>query len=102
VHSSIIQYVTRKFTNLLCYTKAISMFYRFNIAVPGKRTLWSALLLSIFLSLFSLNAHSQGDPYFYLIEAKAGAGGVINPTGSVYVLNNSNITFEIIPDPDRE
>lgn len=102
MHSSIIQYVTRKFTNLLCYTKAISMFYRFNIAVPGKRTLWSALLLSIFLSLFSLNAHSQGDPYFYLIEAKAGAGGVINPTGSVYVLNNSNITFEIIPDPDRQ
>jgi len=78
------------------------MFYQSGIAVPGKRTLWSALLLSIFLSLFCLKAHSQGDPYFYLIAAKAGAGGIINPTGNVYVLNNSNITFEIIPDLVRQ
>ncbi len=77
------------------------MFYRSNITVPGKRILWSALLMTTFLSLVSLNAHSQ-DEWFYVIEAKAGGGGIINPTGDVYVLNNSNITFEIIPDPDRQ
>jgi PKD repeat protein len=74
------------------------MLNQSNIVVPGKRTLWSALLIYLFLSLFSLKALAQGDPYFYMIDAKAGTGGTINPMGNVYVLNNSNITFAIIPD----
>ena len=77
------------------------MFYRFDIAVPGKRMLLPALLVIAILSLFSLKAHTQNE-YYYVIDAKAGAGGTINPSGSVYVLNNSNITFTIIPDPDRQ
>jgi len=73
------------------------MFYRFNIAVPGTTMLLSALLMTAFLSLFSLKSHSQ-DPWYHVIEAEARDGGIINPSGDVYVLNNSNITFEIIPD----
>ena len=72
------------------------MFYRSNMAVPGKRISLSALLMTVFLILSSLKVHSQ--PWYYVIEAKAGSGGIINPSGDIYVLNNSNITFEMIPD----
>ncbi len=73
------------------------MFYRSHIAVPGRRILFPALLFTAFFSLFSLKAHAQ-DPWYFIIEAEAKDGGIINPSGDVYVLNNSNITFEIIPD----
>jgi len=77
------------------------MCYRFDIADPGKGMLLPALLVIAILSLFSLKAHSQNE-FYYVIDAKAGAGGTINPLGSVYVLNNSNITFTIVPDSNRQ
>jgi len=77
------------------------MFYRSDIAVPGNRILLPVILMAAILSLFSLKSHSQ-DPFYYLISAKAGAGGSIDPTGDVYVLNNSNITFTITPEADRQ
>jgi hypothetical protein len=73
------------------------MSYRSYIEVTGMKMLLSPLLITAFLSLFGLKAHSQ-DPWYYVIEAEARDGGVINPSGDVYVLHNSNITFEIIPD----
>ena len=77
------------------------MFYRSDIAVPGNRILLPVLLLTAILSSFIPSAHSQ-DPYYFEITSKAGAGGTINPLGSVFVLNNSNITFTITPEADRQ
>ena len=77
------------------------MLYRSDIAVPGNRILLPVLLVTAILSLFSLKVYSQNE-FYYVIDAKAGAGGTINPSGSVYVLNNSNITFTIIPDANRQ
>ena len=70
-----------------------------NIAVPRKRILLSAILMAVLLSFFSSTTYSQ---WFYTIEAKAGGGGDINPSGRVYVWRNTDKTFEITPDPDKE
>ncbi len=61
------------------------MYYRSKIKVPGKTMLFSAFLMTAFLALFSLKAHSQ-DPYYHVIQAEAKKGGSINPSGDVYVL----------------
>jgi len=74
------------------------MLYRSNKAVPGKGVLLSALLIAALLHLPVPKAHSQIFPWYYTIEAKAGGGGIINPSGKVYVLRNNSQTFEIIPD----
>jgi hypothetical protein len=77
------------------------MFYRSDIAVPGNRILLAVLLVTAILLSFIPSAHAQ-DPYYFEITSKAGAGGTINPLGSVFVLNNSNITFTITPEADRQ
>ena len=79
-HWSINQHVKRKFLNLLFCIQLIGMLNRFNITVPGKRILLSAMLIAVLFSVFSSNTYSQ---WFYTIEAKAGRGGDIDPSGKV-------------------
>ena len=75
------------------------MFNRSNIEVPGKRILLPAMLIAVLLSFFSPKTYSQ---WIFTIEAKAGGGGTITPSGRVLVWRNSDKTFEITPDPNKE
>ena len=77
------------------------MLNRSKIAVPGKGKLLPAMLIAALFLLCIPKAYSQIQ-WFYVIEAKSGRGGIINPSGKVYVWRNNDQTFEIIPEPEHE
>ncbi len=71
--------------------------------LPGKAGWLSALLIfSLLFSQSVFSSHAAAADKKYTIEAKAGGGGEISPSGKVRVVRGDDQTFQITPDPGYE